>query len=86
MDDRVSDSVMTTLFAVYVTDLVVDWCKAWLRGWLNLVCRSLIDEAEGEIGSNVIFLHDYQLGMCQAMKEHMLEINHQFWCVKRRIW
>ena len=86
MDDRVSDSVMTTLFAVYVTDLVVDWCKAWLRGWLNLICRSLIDEAEGEIGSNAIFLHDCQLGMWQAMKERMLEINQQFRRVKRRIW
>ena len=30
----VSDS-LTALFAVYVTDLVVDWLNAWLNGLLS---------------------------------------------------
>ena len=26
---------LAALFAVYVTNLVVDWLKTWLGGWLN---------------------------------------------------
>ena len=34
MVDWASDS-LTALFAVDVTDLVEDWCKAWLSGLLS---------------------------------------------------
>ena len=34
MVDKVSDP-LSVLFAVYVTDLVVDCLNAWLSGWLT---------------------------------------------------
>ena len=49
-----------------------------MRADANLVPRSLVDEAEGEIRSNPICTRDSLSGMCQSMKERKLEINPQF--------
>ena len=58
----------------------------WTAKMGNLIPSSLVDEAEGEIWSNLICTRDHQSGMWQAIKERMLEINPQFYLIINLIW